>query len=68
MPKITLSAARINAGLTQQDVSEKLKITPKTLSRWENYQAYPNVETAFKLCKLYGVTLDDVSFLPSESD
>lgn len=35
MPKITVKAARVNAGLTQKQAADKLGITPQTLSQYE---------------------------------
>lgn len=35
MPKITVKAARVNAGLTQKQAADKLGITTQTLSKYE---------------------------------
>lgn len=34
--KITLKAARVNAGLTQKEVAEKIGISPQSYNYWEN--------------------------------
>ena len=36
MPKITLRAARINAGLTQGKMAERLGVSMRTVVAWEN--------------------------------
>ena len=35
MPKITLKAARVNAGLTQQEVANELDVALSTVRNWE---------------------------------
>ena len=62
--QMTLEAARVNAGLTQKEAAEKLGISNKTLSSWENYQSFPGVDMIPKICDLYGVTYDHINFLP----
>lgn len=59
---ITLKAARVNAGLTQREVSEKLNISKATLSHYETYKTIPDMEIGAKLAKLYGLTVDDIIF------
>lgn len=67
MLKITLEAARVNAGLTQKEVAEKLKISNRTLGNWENYNSSPSVAQAEQLCTLYKIPFDSISFLPDNS-
>ena len=65
--KLTYAAARINAGLTQVEVAEKLGISIGTLSSWENYRLYPSIVKFSELAELYGVSSDDLIFLPRSS-
>jgi transcriptional regulator with XRE-family HTH domain len=65
MLKITLASARVNAGLSQKEVCEKLKISNTTLCAWETYKSYPNIRHVNALCELYGVSLDNLKFLPN---
>ena len=60
--KITLRAARVNAGLTQKDAAASLKISNKTLGNWENGVSAPNVKNLASLCALYGVEYDNIIF------
>lgn len=53
MPKITIKAARINAGLTQQQAAKLLGINPDTLSRYESGRNVPRVDMIEKMSKLY---------------
>ena len=57
---IHLKAARVNAGLTQADVCERLKMSKTTLTSYEKYRSKPDIETAKKLAELYGMTVDNI--------
>lgn len=63
MPKITLKAARVNAGLTQKEASERLDVSNKTLCRWEQGKSFPGADKIAKICELYGVAYDNIIFL-----
>lgn len=64
MAKMTLKAARVNAGLTQKEVAEKLGVSNNTVCAWENGKSIPSVLMADRLCTLYMVEIDDLNFLP----
>lgn len=57
---MTLKAARINAGLTQEQVREKTGIARSTLMRWERGRSSPRVRDLAVLCELYGVPMNYV--------
>ncbi|MFP5522331.1 helix-turn-helix domain-containing protein [Peptococcus simiae] len=61
--KITLAAARCNKGLRQKEAAEALGVTPKTLSRWENSQSFPDVQNIKKIESLYGIEYRNLIFL-----
>ena len=67
MLKISLEAARVNAKLSQKEVAEILKVSNKTVCSWENGKTFPSAEMIDKLCKLYGVSYDNINFLPNNS-
>lgn len=67
MSKFTMKAARVNAGLTQKVAAKKLNISNKTLCRWENGISYPTPPMIEAICALYGLTYDDIIFLPCSS-
>lgn len=54
MTKITLKAARINAGLKQTDVANHLGVNVATVSSWETGKNTPSLKNFYKLCELYG--------------
>lgn len=53
MPKITIKAARVNAGLTQRQAAKMLGINPDTLSRYESGHSIPRVDMIDKMAKIY---------------
>lgn len=66
MVKITLEAARVNARLTQKEAAERLGISNVTLGNWENGITFPNAQQIDKICELYGVSYDNLNFLPND--
>ena len=67
MFKISLEAARVNAGLSQKEVAKKLNVSNKTISNWENGKTFPSAEKITELCSLYGTSFDNLNFLPNNS-
>ena len=64
--KITLKAARVNKGLTQEDVARELKKSKTTIVNYENGKSTPDIETGKALAMLYGCSVDDLIFLPND--
>ena len=62
MPRMTLRAARVNAGYSQKEVADLLQISNKTLSSWENGDTFPSIKKIECLCKLYNMSYDDINF------
>lgn len=63
--KITLAAARVNAGLTQKEAATRLNVSNKTISSWENGTSFPNAQQIKNICDLYVVSYDNINFLPN---
>ena len=63
--KITLKAARVNAGLTQEEVAKKVKKSKNTIVNYENGKSSPDMATGQALAELYGCSVDDLIFLPN---
>jgi len=57
---------REKKGLTQSQLGEKLGVTNKAVSRWENGGAYPSTELMLPLAKELGVTIEDLYKIISE--
>lgn len=66
MLKITIKAARVNAGLSQKEAAEALKISNKTLCSWENGISVPNIQQVDEICALYDIPYDNLNFLPKK--
>lgn len=65
--QISLAAARVNAGLTQDEVAKYMKVSKNTIVNWEKGRNEPQITEAKKLSKLYKIPLDNI-FLPSKSN
>lgn len=53
-----LKQARTEAGYTQQQIEDILGIKKNSLSRYENNQREPDIETLGRLADFYEVSLD----------
>ena len=53
-----LSEYRKKSGLTQTQVGEHIGISAQAVSKWENGQSEPDIDTLCKLAELYGVTVN----------
>lgn len=51
---------REKRGLSQSQLGERLGVTNKAVSRWENGSAYPSTELMLPLAKELGVTIEDI--------
>lgn len=65
MVKISLEAARVNAGYSQKDAAEKLNVSNATLCSWEKGKSFPNAQQIDAICELYGMPYDNINFLPN---
>lgn len=66
MAKITLAAARVNAGMTQQDVADAMKVSRQTVIDWESGRRAIRTPYLYMFCRLTGFTEDDI-LLPEKS-
>lgn len=64
--KWTLKAIRINLGLTQMQMAEKLGVSKETYLNYENYKTYPDVNIVKKIIKISKVDFNDIIFLPNK--
>ncbi|MFD2308606.1 helix-turn-helix transcriptional regulator [Enterococcus termitis] len=46
--------------LTQQQVADIFHVTRQTVSRWENEQSYPNLDTLVELSFFFDFSLDEI--------
>ena len=62
--KISLKAARVNAGLTQEAVAAMLKKSKVTIINWEKGKTSIDKGNFDALCRLYSIDEDNI-LLPS---
>lgn len=60
----TLKTAREIKGLKQQEAAEKIGISVDTLSNYERGKSYPDIPTLRRIEEVYGVSYDELIFLP----
>lgn len=65
-PKDILKSLRIKAELSQEQLAEKIFVTRQAVSRWENGETTPNVETLQLLSQLYNVTINTLLGSPKK--
>lgn len=61
--KITLEAARVNAGYSQKEAAKLLHVDPYTLRNWEKGKTSPTLKKVKEIEKLYRINIDYI-FLP----
>ena len=57
---------RFKAGLTQEQLSERMGVGPQAVSKWETGAAMPDVTALPLLAEIFGVTIDDLFDLTAE--
>lgn len=55
-----LKKCRLDNNMTQADVAEKLNVSRKSISGWENNRNYPDISNLVTISKLYNISLDDL--------
>lgn len=60
--QVSMRAARINAGLTQEEASKLLDISEVTLRNWESGRSAPRANKLSDICRVYRCAIDDIFF------
>ena len=55
-----LKDARQKAGMTQDQVAEKIMVSRVTISNWENGKSLPDIVSLIGLSDLYSISLDEL--------
>ena len=55
-----LKTYRKNCSLTQQQVADALNINRTTYTYYESGKTEPSIETLHKLCRIFGISYDDI--------
>ena len=59
---ITLAAARVNAGLKQMEVAERMKVSKQTIINWEKGKSEPSTTQADILSDIYNMPRENIFF------
>ena len=54
----TILKLRKKRGITQAELADKLNISDKTVSKWENGQSYPDILLLPQIASIFGITID----------
>lgn len=64
--QISLTAARVNAGMTQSEVARKMHVSKQTIINWEKGRIIPRIPEMEMLSRIYDMPQDYI-FLPCYS-
>ena len=60
-----LKESRIKKNLTQQELADKLGVTDRAISNWENNKRLPDYTLIYNLCNELDISINDL-FLESD--
>lgn len=55
-----IAALRTERGLTQRELAQKLHISDKTVSKWENSRGLPDASLMLPLCETLGISVNEL--------
>lgn len=61
--RITLAAARVNAGMTQDEIAKIMEVSKQTVVNWEKGRIKPKVAQLEMFCRICNISPDYI-FLP----
>lgn len=64
MVEVTLKAARVNKGLTQEEAAKLIGVSADVISNWERQVSFPDVLQLKIIERVYGVDYQHLIFLP----
>lgn len=67
MPKISLEAVRVNAGMTQKEWAKVLGVSNTTVVNWEKGTTEPSLSILRKMSELSKIPMDFI-FVPDKSN
>lgn len=59
--QISLAAARVNAGMTQEAVASEMHVSKNTVVNWEKGKTLPSFAVMQTLAILYNIPIDYIS-------
>lgn len=64
LAEITLAAARVNKGYTQEEAAKLIGVTADTLRNYEKGRTFPDIAVIKRIEDVYGVPYSQLKFLP----
>ena len=55
-----LKKLRKNAGLSQEELADKVKVSRQSVSKWETGEAYPEMNNILQLCKIFNCEINSL--------
>ena len=55
-----LKIIRKNRKMSQEELAEKVNVSRQSVSKWENGEAYPEMNNILELCKIFNCKLNDL--------
>ena len=55
-----LKKIRKDNNLSQEQLAEKLGVSRQSVSKWENGEAYPEMDKVLQLCKMFNLNIDEL--------
>lgn len=53
---------RVKNSFTIQEVCDALSVSPQAVGKWQRGESLPSIDNLVALCKLFGVSLEDILF------
>ena len=63
-----LEKMRAQMGLTQQDLADRVSVSRQTIISLERGRYNPSIILAFRLARVFGVTVEDLFIYSEEND
>lgn len=55
-----ISQLRIAAGISQEQLAEKISVSRQAVSKWEMDQALPQIDKVLQICQLFDISTDEL--------
>ena len=55
-----LKLIRKDKNMSQEELAEKVNVTRQSVSKWENGEAYPEMNNILELCKIFNCKINDL--------
>ena len=63
-----LQMLRKERKISQEKLAEKLNVSRQAVSKWENQEAYPEMDKIIAICKIFNCSMDELLNANMESE